>query len=91
MNLCNLTSFFDHAFCVYCCRFDFSDDWSVYDGCNLCDYFFKYTSFFGDQGWICCNSTDHTHVICFFNILYICCVNKKFHCLSLLKIFVDLL
>ena len=32
---------------------------------------------FGDQGWICCNSTDHTHVICFFNILYICCVNKK--------------
>ena len=79
MDLCNLTSFCDHAFCICCCSLNLSTDWSVYDRCDLSDNFFKNTSFFCNQRRVCCNSADHSHVICFLDILYISRVDKKFH------------
>ena len=87
MDCCNLTSFFDHTFSVCCSSFNFPADRSVYDRCNLFDHFFEISSFFCDKGWICCNTTDHTHIVSCLNIFYLCCVNKKFHVPVLLILF----
>ena len=79
MDGCNLTSLFDHALCIYRCCLYLAADRSVNDGCNFFDDFCKISSLFCDQGWVCGNSTDNTHIICFLNILYICCIHEKLH------------
>ena len=55
---------------------------SVYDRCDLFDYFLEIPSFFCDKRRICGNTTDYTHIISCLNIFYFCCVNKKFHVLN---------
>ena len=79
MDGCDLTSFFDHALCIYCCCLYLAADRSVNDGCNFFDDFCKISSLFCDQGWVCGNSTDDSHIICFLNVLYICCIHEKLH------------
>src|SRR5699024_8360249 len=85
MDLRDLSSLFYHALRVGCCSFHLSADRSVNDGCDLCDYLLKYTAFLGNERWVCRNPTDHPHIIRLSNILYICCVDKEFHFVFLLK------
>ena len=79
MDGCDLTAFFDHAFCIYCGSFYLAADRSVYDLGDLFDDLFEVTSFFCDQGRVGGNAADNAHVVCFFNVLYFCCVDEKSH------------
>ena len=84
MDRCDLSSFRDHAFCVYSSRFYFTADRSVYNRSDLFDDLFKVSSLFCDQGRVCGNATDHAHVICFFDVFYFRGVDEKSHCFVLL-------
>ena len=84
MDRCDLSSFRDHAFCVYGSRFYFTADRSVYNRSDLFDDLFKVSSLFCDQGRVCGNATDHAHVICFFDVFYFRGVDEKSHCFVLL-------
>ena len=84
MDLSDLTAFFDHSFCCYSSCLYFAADRSVNDRSDLFDNLFKITAFFCDQGWVCGNTTDNSHIICLADIIYICCVNKKLHEIVLL-------
>ena len=88
MDRCDLTSLTDHSLSICCSSFYLAADRSVNDGCDLFDHFVEVSSFFGDQGRICGNTTDNSHVICFSDIFYFRCVDKKFHCFFLLFTFV---
>ena len=84
MNLSDLTTLTDHTFCICCGSLNLTADRSVNDLCNLFDNFIKVSALFCDQRRVCGNTTDDPHIICCFNILYLCCVNKKLHCIFLL-------
>ena len=84
MDCCDLSSFRDHAFCVYGRCFYFTADRSVYDRSDLFDDFFKVSSLFCDQGRVGGNTTDHAHIICFFDVFYFRGIDEKSHYFVLL-------
>ena len=87
MDLCNLTAFLNHAFCIGSSSLYLTADRSVYDGSDLCDNLLKYSAFLCDQGRVCGNATDYAHVVCLLNVLNLSGVNEKTHSSNLLFVF----
>ena len=75
----NLAAFLNHAFGINGGCLNLAADWSVHDGGDFLNHFCKIPAFFGNQGWVGGYAADDAHVVCFSDVLYIGCVNKKFH------------
>src|SRR5699024_5430439 len=84
MDLGDLAALCDHTLSVCCGSFYLSADRSVNDRCDLFDNLVEISSLFCDQRRIGGYSADDSHVVCLTDVFHIGCVNKKFHCFSLL-------
>ena len=86
MDGCNLTAFLDHSLSVGGGSFYLTADGAVHDRSDLFDHILKFSSALCDQGRVCGHAADHTHVVGFANLIYICCIYEKFHCFFLLDL-----
>ena len=66
MDFCNFPAFFDHAFSINSCGFDFSADRTVNNCSNLLNYLIKVSTFFSNNRGIGSNTANNPHIICFF-------------------------
>ena len=62
-----------------CIRDSLAADGAVHDRGDLFDDLCEIPALFCDQGRIGGNAADNAHIIGFFDVFYIGCVNKKFH------------
>jgi hypothetical protein len=85
MDSCNFAAFLNHALGICGGRFHLAADWPIHNGGDFLDNLIEIPALFCNQRRICRYAANNAHIICFTDIFYIRCINKKFHNLSSLS------